>query len=174
MFCITCNKENNNPKFCSRSCSATFNNKGIRRHGKSKNTCLQCFKDITRRNKFCSLECRGTYNWNLSIIKIKNKEFIPSIKTLRKYLLTIHPFCSACNNGTEYNFKPLALELDHIDGDSSNNELSNIRLLCPNCHSQTPTYRAKNKNNKKGFDNRKKRYLRQIKYLAPSTGLEPA
>ncbi len=39
----------------------------------------------------------------------------------------------------------IALELDHIDGNKYNNMLSNLKILCPNCHSQTTTYRAKNK-----------------------------
>ena len=38
----------------------------------------------------------------------------------------------------------LAFELDHIDGNSSNHLLENLRVVCPNCHSQTETYRAKN------------------------------
>jgi len=40
----------------------------------------------------------------------------------------------------------LTLDLDHIDGNSSNNELDNLRFLCPNCHSQTDTFRGKNIN----------------------------
>ncbi|MBK6622929.1 MAG: HNH endonuclease [Saprospirales bacterium] len=39
---------------------------------------------------------------------------------------------------------PLSLELHHIDGIRSNHHLSNLMLLCPNCHSQTETFRAKN------------------------------
>lgn len=39
--------------------------------------------------------------------------------------------------------KPIPLELDHIDGNYSNNNLSNLRLLCPNCHTFTPTYRRR-------------------------------
>lgn len=35
----------------------------------------------------------------------------------------------------------LMLEIDHIDGDPTNNHTSNLRLICPNCHSQTPTFR---------------------------------
>jgi hypothetical protein len=38
----------------------------------------------------------------------------------------------------------LAFELDHIDGNSNNHLLENLRVVCPNCHSQTETYRAKN------------------------------
>ena len=37
--------------------------------------------------------------------------------------------------------KPITLELEHIDGDNRNNDRLNLKLLCPNCHSQTPTWR---------------------------------
>lgn len=39
---------------------------------------------------------------------------------------------------------PITLELDHIDWNPSNNALSNLRILCPNCHALTPTYRGRN------------------------------
>ena len=45
----------------------------------------------------------------------------------------------------EWRGEALTLHLDHIDGDPMNNQLSNLRLLCPNCHSLTPTYCGKNK-----------------------------
>ena len=41
---------------------------------------------------------------------------------------------------------PLNMELDHIDGNRSNHRLENLRMLCPNCHAQTDTYRSKNRN----------------------------
>jgi len=52
--------------------------------------------------------------------------------------------CYICNNTGIHLDKPLTLQLDHIDGNSSNNLLENLRFLCPNCHSQTPTYGSKN------------------------------
>jgi 5-methylcytosine-specific restriction endonuclease McrA len=48
------------------------------------------------------------------------------------------------------------LQLEHKDGNSENNKPENLCLLCPNCHSQTPTYGAKNKGNG--------RHYRRIRY----------
>ena len=51
--------------------------------------------------------------------------------------------CEICNL-SEWNGKPIPLELHHCDGNNKNNELSNLQILCPNCHAQTETYRGKN------------------------------
>lgn len=51
-------------------------------------------------------------------------------------------FCQACGISS-WNESPLTLEMDHIDGDSSNNQEDNLRLLCPNCHSQTKTWKKR-------------------------------
>jgi len=51
--------------------------------------------------------------------------------------------CEVCEI-SEWNNKELNCELDHIDGDRTNHRLENLRILCPNCHSQTETFRAKN------------------------------
>jgi hypothetical protein len=65
---------------------------------------------------------------------------------LRRVLLEIGvpEVCVECGQRPEWNGKPLTLEIDHIDGDNLNDERENLRFLCPNCHSQTPTYRTKN------------------------------
>lgn len=53
--------------------------------------------------------------------------------------------CEICKTGPTWNGKYINCELDHVDGDSSNHLLSNLRMLCPNCHSQTETFRSKNR-----------------------------
>jgi 5-methylcytosine-specific restriction endonuclease McrA len=51
--------------------------------------------------------------------------------------------CVGCGV-SEWRGSPLALELDHVNGDDTDDRLENLRLLCPNCHSQTDTYRGRN------------------------------
>lgn len=53
--------------------------------------------------------------------------------------------CSICLN-SEWMGLPISLELDHINGINNDNRLENLRILCPNCHAQTSTYRGKNIN----------------------------
>ena len=52
--------------------------------------------------------------------------------------------CECCGI-TEWNGQLAPIELDHIDGNRYNNTIENLRILCPNCHAQTDTYRGKNK-----------------------------
>jgi len=52
--------------------------------------------------------------------------------------------CEVCGI-TEWNGKPTPIELDHIDGNHYNNNIENLRVICPNCHAQTDTYRGRNK-----------------------------
>jgi hypothetical protein len=48
--------------------------------------------------------------------------------------------CLHCKIDQIWNGKPLVFQLDHINGDRSNNERVNLRALCPNCHTQTETF----------------------------------
>lgn len=51
--------------------------------------------------------------------------------------------CAECGVGDKYNDKPLKLQLDHKNGINDDSRLDNLRFLCPNCHSQTPTFGTK-------------------------------
>lgn len=57
--------------------------------------------------------------------------------------------CSDCGIGNSHNGKPLVLHVDHKDGNSHNDEIGNLRYLCPNCHSQTETWCGRNWANKR-------------------------
>lgn len=51
--------------------------------------------------------------------------------------------CSGCNNVGEWRNKPLTLQLEHKNGVSNDHRIENLEFLCPNCHTQTPTYAGK-------------------------------
>lgn len=54
--------------------------------------------------------------------------------------------CAICGISREWNGHSINFILDHIDGDAANNKEENLRLICPNCDSQLPTYKSRNKN----------------------------
>jgi Zn finger protein HypA/HybF involved in hydrogenase expression len=63
-------------------------------------------------------------------------------QTLRKYMVSFYKISEICKNcGRKFWMgRPLTLEVDHIDGNHKNNLIENLRFLCPNCHSQTPSH----------------------------------
>ena len=65
------------------------------------------------------------------------------MRLLREGVLGVY-MCSICTIN-DWQGIPLSLHLDHINGKSNDNRIENLRLLCPNCHSQTKTYAGKNK-----------------------------
>jgi 5-methylcytosine-specific restriction endonuclease McrA len=70
------------------------------------------------------------------------------VQTVRKIMLKKAEYkCGVCNL-SDWLDLPITLELHHIDGVKTNHEISNFIVLCPNCHSQTDNFRAKNKKNK--------------------------
>ena len=65
--------------------------------------------------------------------------------TIRKYLAEERGYkCEVCSI-SDWEGKPITLQVDHINGDPSNDHPDNLRLICPNCHSQTDSFSGANK-----------------------------
>ncbi len=89
------------------------------------------------------------HNWNpkqplkdLLILGSNPQSYKLKIRLIKEGLLPDE--CSRCGI-SQWQGEKLSLHLDHIDGNNINNQLDNLRLLCPNCHSLTDTYCGKNK-----------------------------
>ena len=76
---------------------------------------------------------------------------------IRDYILNDQDSkCAICGIVNEWQGEPLNFVLDHIDGDASNSARENLRLVCPNCDSQLPTFKSRNKNSAR---NKRKEFL---------------
>jgi hypothetical protein len=155
--CLNCNSETTNPSFCSLSCSASYNN-SLSPKRKRKPVicnCIICHKDFTanrHKAKVCSRECQDQYKREKNDNKIlQNGGFLSNAynKTIRHFLIRQHGNnCMICGmDANNWQGRQLTLIVDHIDGKANNNSLDNLRIVCPNCDSQLPTYKAKNKGN---------------------------
>ena len=142
--------------FCDASCAASFNN--TRRKQVVTRQCKECGEEFVLRTPsekriFCSSVCSGAHRRRKTIeawlstgslpISVSGQ---PVARSIKEYLLEEqNGRCAICGGAAVHNAKPLVFVLDHIDGDSTHNDRSNLRLICPNCDSQTDTYKARNK-----------------------------
>lgn len=110
------------------------------------NKCKNCSKFVTKRNNvYCDKECYTEYQFKQSLEKFKEGK-VKDNKTLKKILVYLEgEKCKVCSQGNTWNNLPLSLQVDHKDGNSDNNMPENVRLVCPNCHSLTSTYKSLNK-----------------------------
>ena len=156
--CIQCGKETKNKKFCCQSCAAIYNNNKREKRDDVTTQCLNCNKTIIKRKsrKYCDNKCQREYqnkniiqNWlDGTISGNYGKKVIQTSKWLRKYLIEQANYkCSQCGFDTPHPDDGASiLEVDHIDGDARNSRPENLRVVCPNCHALSSTYRYRNKN----------------------------
>jgi len=169
---VKCNKEHDGSfgsgRFCSVSCSNSRKHSNKTKSKISKTlggtgivkekleNCLNCNKKLTKQYKYCSKQCQKDFQYKEYIKKWKNEEVDGSKSNgmavsgyVRRYLFEKYEGkCSKCGWGIPNPFiNKVFLEVDHINGDSTNNKKENLDLLCPNCHSLTPTYCVLNKGN---------------------------
>jgi len=112
--------------------------------------CLSCGTAISSANrKYCSLECRRTFQFQLRARALESGTYIAynCNRFVRQYLiLKLGERCSRCGwNERHPKTGRVMIEVEHIDGDWRNNRPENLTLLCPNCHSLTPTFRGFNR-----------------------------
>ena len=126
--------------------------------------CAECEKVIGKNRKFCGTICQHENTWRTKFLpRVLAGQCNHDNPALKTYLKRAGKhYCAECGLTSEWNGKPLSLQLDHIDGDSDNNFPSNLRFLCPNCHTQTPTHGSK-MGSKVKKNTKRNKYLQEYK-----------
>lgn len=127
-------------------------------------TCQHCgtIKQTSRHSsygKFCSNKCQQDHQYASFI-----ERWLDGLETgtvgkrgisahVRRFIFDKYDNkCMQCGWCTRHpDDGRLPLEVDHIDGNWENTTEENLRLLCPNCHSLTPTYKARNKKSSRDY-----------------------
>lgn len=162
-FCGYCGKSvtGKNRKFCDSSCAAKCNNR--KRKPKANAFCSFCGKAAKRpENKYCCYSCAARGRRQEAIELYLRGEVVPGPAFLKSYLKDIRgEQCVICGL-TEWTGQKVPLVLDHIDGNSDNNHISNLRLVCGNCDMLLPTHKSKNRGNGRVY--RRQRYAQGKSY----------
>lgn len=122
---------------------------------KPRKKCLFCDNLVSRNIfKFCSNKCQQANknakfisDWLAGLVVGYEKSTGALSRTIRKYLIdTRGEKCEECGWKKKHRItKKVPLNIDHTDGNYQNCRPENLKILCPNCHSLTPTYGALNK-----------------------------
>lgn len=130
--------------------------------------CKSCKKEHFVQNKyscsslFCSQKCQHEYNRKEKVRLWLEEGTKLDHRRIKEYLIDKNGNkCYTCGI-TKWNNNPIVMDLEHIDGNSQNNHIDNLALICPNCHSQTDTYKNRNKGN--GRHARRVRYAQGKSY----------
>lgn len=123
--------------------------------------CKQCNEELKHGTKYCSIKCQTEFQYSEYILKWKNglvngnrgKHQLSN--HIRRYLFEKYERkCSECGWDKINLFTGKSpLEIDHVDGNPYNNSEENLKLICPNCHSLTATFKALNKGNGRKYRN---------------------
>ncbi len=127
----------------------------IKTKNKVDKLCINCSVELSNpRSTYCSNQCQRDYDYSNYITQWKLGKIDGSIshgdeisRFIRRYIMNkFNSACSLCkyDKVNPFSNKPV-VEIEHINGDPSDNNESNLTVLCPNCHSLTATYRALNK-----------------------------
>lgn len=145
-----------NKKFCNNSCSAKYNNACIDGKDKKIKLCINCGKECKKNiNKYCSSKCQAEHKHNSYIKRWKlgiEDGMVGKLSIsmhIKRYLFEKYDNkCAICGwDKINIYSNKIPLEVEHIDGNHTNNCEENLILLCPNCHSLTSTYKGLNLGN---------------------------
>lgn len=150
MKCLNCNKDlvgRYQRKYCSKHCSNTA-------HKQPEKKCY-CGNVLHTGKKYCSVTCQQRSIYEQYIERwLQGKEDGKKGKYqlsshIRRWLFEKHQSkCQKCGWSTPNPVTgKVVLEVEHRDGNYKNNRPENLELICCNCHTLTPTYKALNKGN---------------------------
>jgi transposase len=105
--------------------------------------CQQRFAEAVHRHR--SADFKKICKIPIDLILVENSTYVSTV-SLKRRLINEHVLKNECHicGLTKWNGKEISLHLDHINGCRRDQRRENLRLLCPNCHSQTETYAGKN------------------------------
>src|SRR3989344_252861 len=144
--------------------------------------CIQCKKPRRRyTSKYCSNQCQVEYQYSQYITAwhkgIKSGDRGINTKNISKHLRRFltekyGEICSRCGwHEKNKHTDKVPLEVDHVDGNADNNSESNLRLLCPNCHALTPSFRNLNRGRGRSWRNK---HIGKVSYLVASHSVHRA
>lgn len=171
MKCENCTTEHDGSygsgRFCSGKCARGFSTKTKREQiNAAVSKRLAGVKHSEERNlQKVAIWARRTAGFLKELLLV---EFNPlPYETKRIRVILEQKFCCALCGLSEWLGQPIVLELDHEDGNRKNNVRSNLRALCPNCHSTTPTWRGR----KQAFVSSRMETLKRQKEIAINAGV---